>query len=306
MGRSRKVRHWFEYQAVRGALALAGSLPIGVARAIGASVGRLAFALGVRRDVSVDNITASLGVDRKEAATITRRSYENLGRSVMEFSAFRRWSREELLSQVIVDGKEHLERARSAGHGGMVVAGHFGCWELAGATIAALGYPTSFLVGEQSNLRVDEVMNDLRRAQGVGIITRTSALRKVLTALRGNEFVALLADQDARKGGVIVDFLGRPASVVRGPALFAIRAKSPVIPLFIHREGRRHRVIFEAPLWPDPSMGEDAAVEDLTRRHADALARRIREHPEEYFWPHRRWKTGLAQAVKSQQITVSS
>lgn len=303
---ARELRHAVEYAAVRGVLFVAGSFPLGLAHALGAAAGWLAFALGIRRDVSVDNIEKALGVSTHEATRIARRSYQNFGRGLMDFAAFRRWSRDELLAQVAVDGVEHLEAARAAGRGAVIVAGHFGSWEFGGVIIPALGFPTSVIVGEQSNTRVDDVMNDLRRAHNLGLITKTSALKKALTTLRQNEFVALLADQDARKGGVIVDFLGRPASTVRGPALFAIRARCPIIPLTVHREGKRHRAIFEAPLWADPAQEEESAVLELTRYYTDALSRRIREHPDEYFWPHRRWKSASAQAAQSQQPATAS
>lgn len=305
MKTTREIRHDIEYTAVRGALALAALLPLGVARAAGASAGGLAFALRVRRDVSVDNIVRALGVPRSEATRIARRAYQNLGRSMMEFAAFSRWTREEILRETDIEGAEHLSHAREGGRGAVIVAGHFGNWELGGTVIPALGYPNHFVVGEQSNARVDEIMNHVRRAQGSQLIPRSTALRKVMTALRANEFVALLADQDARKGGVIVDFLGRPASTVRGPALFAIRARCPIIPLSVHREGKRFGIIFDPPLWPDPSLGEDDAVRDLTRRHAEALAKRIREHPDEYFWPHRRWKSAAQQVAQPQPVSQS-
>ena len=298
----RQVRQSIEYAAVRGALALAGSLPIGMARAIGASVGGLAFALGIRRDVTVDNITRALGVTRADARRIGRRSYQNLGRCMMEFAAFRRWSPADIRDLVIFDGRENVEAALAAGRGGMCVGGHFGNWELGGAIVGASNLPMNFLVGEQTNARVDEVMNNLRRAQKIGIITRTSALKKVLTTLRKNEIVALLGDQDARKGGIFVDFLGRPASTVRGPALFAIRAGCPIIPFSIHREGNRHRATFGAPLWPDPSHDEETAVRELTTYFTDEIARRVREYPEEYFWPHRRWKTPPPQPGETQGV----
>ncbi|HET6349622.1 MAG TPA: lysophospholipid acyltransferase family protein, partial [Candidatus Krumholzibacteria bacterium] len=212
----------------------------------------------------------------------------------MEFAAFRRLSRDDIMRMLDVEGFEHVEAARRAGHGAMCVTGHFGTWELTGAWVAANGVPMSYLVGEQTNARVDDVMNNLRRTQGIGIITRTSALKKVLLALRANETVALLADQDARKGGVVVDFLGRPASTVRGPALFAIRARCPIIPLSVHREGTRLRLTFEAPMWPDPSLDEEESVLQLTRYYTDALSRCIRRYPDQYFWPHRRWKSTAA------------
>ena len=289
--RLRELRFAIEYAAVRGALWMAGALPIGVARAFGAATGSLAWVLGVRREVCLDNITKALGVSRSEASRIMRSSYQNFGRSLMEFAAFRRWSGPDLLKHVEFDGVENFEAALARGKGAVCVGGHIGNWELMAASIGRRGFPMNLLVGQQTNSRVDDVMNELRRSQEVGIITRTSALRKVLQALRANELVALLADQDARKGGVMVEFLGRPASTVRGPALFAVRSGSPIIPILIHRENGRHRVRAEAPIWADPSLDEDAAILELTRRHADALARHVRAHPDEYFWPHRRWKT---------------
>jgi Kdo2-lipid IVA lauroyltransferase/acyltransferase len=306
MKSSREVRHAIEYAAVRGALSVAGSLPSSVTHPIGASAGWLAYALGIRRDVSVDNIRRALHVPESEAKRIARRSYQNLGRGMMDFAAFGRWSRGELLAKVTVDGVENLAAAREAGRGAVIVAGHFGSWEFGGVIIPALGFPASVIVGEQTNARVDDVMNELRRVHNLGIITKTSALKKALTTLRNNEFVALLADQDARKGGVMVDFLGRPASTVRGPALFAIRARCPIIPLTVHREGNRHRAIFAAPLWADPAQDEEAAVLALTRYYTDELSRRIREYPDQYFWPHRRWKTGTAQVAKEQAVAVES
>jgi len=287
-------------------LFLAGSLPLGVARAFGAAAGSLAFALRIRRDVSVDNIIKALGIPQSEATSIARRSYRNLGRSFMEFAAFRRWSRADLLRQVDVEGRENLETARAAGRGAVIISGHLGCWEFGATVVPALGYPTALLVGEQTNARVDDVMNDLRRRHGGAIITRQSALKKVLLALRSNEFVVFLADQDARKGGVMVDFMGRPASTVRGPALFALRAGAPIIPFAVHREGKRHRIIFDPLIWPDPNLEEELSVLDLTRRHTAALSRRIREHPDEYFWPHRRWKTKAPQTPESQPVTPAS
>jgi KDO2-lipid IV(A) lauroyltransferase len=246
--------------------------------------------------VSIDNITQSLGVTAAQASAIARASYANLGRAMMEFAAFRHLDHAGLRALADFEGLEHLEPVRAAGKGAILAAGHFGHWELLGAGIRAHGHPVDFLVGQQTNTRIDEIINGLRGRQGVGIITRTSALRKVLEALGAGHLIALLVDQDARKGGVMVDFLGRPASTVRGPALFAIRRGCPVVPIFIFRENGRHRAIIEPALYGDPALDEEAAVLDLTRRYTDRLSHHVRRHPEDYFWPHRRWKTSGFQA----------
>jgi len=302
----RSIRHSLEYHAVRGALWLAGRLPIEAGQRIGAMMGCLGFdVVRARREVSIANIEASLGVSRRDATKIARASYANWGRCVMEFSAFAHLTKAEMLDLVAVEGLEHFDRVRAEGKGGVVISGHLGNWELIPATLSALGRPIHGLIGQQSNTRVDDVMNDLRRRQGIPLITKSVALRKVLQVLKAGEFVVMLADQDARKGGVFVEFLGRPASTVRGPALFAIRSRCPILPTSVARAGTRHRLIIEAPLYSATIENEDEQVRDLTQRYTDRLAAHIRQRPQEYFWPHRRWKTKPSQTAQQQPITRS-
>lgn len=287
----KRLRHVLEYGGVRVAFGLTRLLPLGAACRVGSAMGTLAFSVfRVRRAVAVANVRRALG-DTVDAPRIVRDSYRNLGRSMMEYTAFARLSPDDVRAMVRFEGLEHFERVLGEGRGAVVFAGHFGNWELLGAAASANGYPISFLVGEQSNHRVDDLMNDLRRKQGIRIISRNVALKKVLRALKNNTFVALLADQDARRAGVFVDFLGRPASTARGPAMFAIRQGCPVVPAFIRRDGGAHVGIIERPIYADPALEGEEAVTALTQRFTDVLADYIRRYPEEYFWAHRRWKT---------------
>ena len=288
----REIRQSLEYAAVRGALALAARLPIDAGQRVGAAVGRFAFdVVRMRRAVSIDNIVKALGVSEKEATRIARASYMNSGRCLLEFSAFARLSPAEILDLVAIEGQENLQRVLADGKGGIIAAAHLGNWELCGAALTAIGTPLSFLVGQQTNSRVDDVMNDLRRKQNIGIIKRNVALRGVMQALAANQIVAILPDQDARKNGIMIEFLGRPASTVKGPAIFAIRRSCAVLPVFITRQGTRHRMTIEPPLYAMEGADEDARVRDLTQRYTDRFTARVRQHPTEYFWGHRRWKT---------------
>lgn len=291
----KSVRHSIEHGAVRVAMALAGRLPVRVAHGVGAVLGTVAFdLLRLRRDVSMDNVMRALSLPERDATPIARRAYQNLGRSLMEFAAFPQLTRAEVRDRVTFEGLEHFDAVLRAGKGAVFVTGHHGNWEMLGAAMAANGLPIDFLVGEQRNARVDAVMNDLRSSHGIGIITRAMSLRKMMQALADNRVICMLADQDARRHGAMVEFLGRPASTVRGPAVFSIRRGSPIVTGFIHREGSRHRAIIQPPIYP-PDLPEDEAVRALTQAHADRLAAHIRRYPDEYFWPHRRWKTKSAQ-----------
>jgi KDO2-lipid IV(A) lauroyltransferase len=293
--RIKRVRHALEYAGVRLALRLASLLPLRAACAVGASIGWLAYVVfGVRRRVSTENVQRALGETPSSGtpSSIARRSYANLGRSLMEYSAFARLSHEEIRALAPIEGLEHFDHALEKGKGAILFTGHFGNWELMGASAVAHGYPINFLVGEQTNHRVDDLMNELRRKQGIGIISRHVALKKVLRALKDNQMVALLADQDARKAGVFVDFLGAPASTARGPAMFAIKQGCPIISGFIHRTpAGSHVGTLYPPLYADASLEGEDAVRDLTQRFTDQLADAIRGWPAEYFWAHRRWKT---------------
>ncbi len=302
----REIRHWLEYAAVRGALSLAGRIPIAAGGRIGALIGRAAFDLvRARRSVSLDNIVASLGVSRAQATHIARAAYRDHGRCLMEFCAFAHLTSAEILALATCEGWENMERVRAERKGGIIITAHQANWELVGAWIAASDIPLHYLVGQQTNARVDDVINDIRSREKIGIIRRSVALRKVLQALSAGEFVATMPDQDARKGGVMVDFLGRPASTVRGPALFAIRRGCPIVPCFMTRQGSRHLLTIEAPLYPAVAASEDDAVRDLTQRYTDRIAARIRMHPDEYFWPHRRWKTKAVQGENPQPVAES-
>lgn len=288
----REIRQSLEYAAVRGALALASSLPIEAGQRVGAAVGWLAFDVArLRRSVSIDNIVKALGVSEKDATRIARASYMNNGRCLIEFSAFARLSQAEVLNLVSMEGRENLERVLAEGRGGIIVAAHLGNWELCGAALAAIGTPISFLVGQQTNARVDDTMNELRRKQRIGIIKRQVALRGVMQALASNQIVAILPDQDARKNGVMIEFLGRPASTVKGPAVFAIRRGCAVLPVFIARTGKAHVMTIEPPLYALSEGDEEERIRELTQRYTDRIAARVRRYPHEYFWGHRRWKT---------------
>jgi KDO2-lipid IV(A) lauroyltransferase len=291
----REIRQSLEYTAVRGALALAARLPIDAGQRVGAAVGWLAFDVArLRRSVSVDNIVKALGVSEKEATRIARAAYMNSGRCLLEFSAFARLSPAEVLDLVAIEGRENLEGVLAQGKGGIIVAGHLGNWELCGAVLAAIGTPINFLVGQQTNARVDDTMNDLRRKQNIGIIKRSVALRGVMQALASNQIVAILPDQDARKNGVMIEFLGRPASTVRGPAVFAIRRGCAVLPMFIARTRKGHVMTIEPPLYSKSEGDEEERIRELTQRYTDRIAARVRRYPHEYFWGHRRWKTQSA------------
>lgn len=286
--------HRIEYGLARIAQAGICILPAGAARELGAGLGSLAYALGIRRDVSLGHLRRIFGEERseRELETIARESYRNFGRMVFEYGRFTRLTPDIIERTVSVSGAEHLDQALEGGAGALLIAGHFGNWELA-ATLATRGYPVTFLVGEQHNRLVDGLMNSLRQGLGVEIVPLTGSLLGVFRALRRNRIVAMLSDQDAGRSGVFVDFLGRSASTPYGPGRLAWKTGAPLLPGMAVRQGRaRHVLTIRPPVEPPPAgSSEEEAVRHYTQAYTSVFEEFVRRYPEQYFWMHRRWKT---------------
>jgi KDO2-lipid IV(A) lauroyltransferase len=295
VSKAKRFRWWLEYGLLYALFMVSRIMPRPVLFAWGRLLGRVAFhILRIRRGVALDNLRAAFGSEmtEREIHSLAARFYANLGLTLMEFFTLYDLSRQQILQKVTVEGIEHLEACRRQGRGALLLSGHLGNWELAGAAMSARGYPVSYLIKSQSNPYVDRMQNEIRRRAGVGVIRQGASVRQLVYALRRHEIVGILGDQDGGNQGLFIDFLGRPASVFRGPAYMAYRTGCPVIPGGIVREEKgKHRVILTPPIDIDPSWDEETAVAELSRAHTQRLADLIRKYPDQYFWVHRRWKT---------------
>ncbi len=294
----RRMRHRVEYLLTRGLGTLVQILPYQASICIGSFLGDLAFSLiGVRRKVTLENLKKAFGKEynEKEIKKIARESYRNIGRGFVEYAMFP-VLKKRLDKLVEFEGLENFEQALKKRRGAVVVAGHFGSWELMGAATSQKGYPIDFLVGEQHNILVDNLMNRYRQLMGIGIIKMGVATRGVIKALRNNRFVAMLSDQDAGKDGTIVNFFGYPASTPKGPAAFALKTSAPIIMAFIIRQNnKRQRIILTEPIYIQKSKNKDEDIKNLTQAYTSILEDFIRKYPDHWFWPHRRWKSTTKQ-----------
>ncbi len=290
---SRKVKHRMEFWIARVLGTVARTIPYPLALAIGSFLGWLAFdLLRIRRKVTLINLRNCLQPEAEGLTTIGRRAYANFGKSMVEYSLFPSLNKKKVLNMVEFEGTEHFDEALEKGKGAVVVAGHFGSWELMGAATCQKGYPIDFLVGEQHNLLVDKMMNDYRRSMGIGIIKMGAAAKGVIKALKSNRFVAMLSDQDAGSDGTVVEFFGRPASTPKGPAAFALKMDAPIIMGFIvRRNGEKQKIFLEKPIYGEKTSDKEEDIRRLTQAYTRVLEDYIRKHPDHWFWPHRRWKS---------------
>lgn len=298
------VRETGEYLAARAVVGAVGALPRGAALRLGGWLGAAAWLGADRRQIVSRQIAQAFpGRDADWVERTARGAYHHFGREMVEIARLQHAGTGELAERSRADDTldEWIGRMAS-GVGTLIVTGHLGNWEVAGAYLAARGVPLAAVVKRQSNRKFDAWLAGSRRRVGIEPVYSDEARREVPRLLRAGRSVALVADQDAHERGLLVTFLGRPASTFRGPARLALTTGAPFLFGATVRDDDVYRVSVEQ-VWPDGGEapdGEGGAFERAERRITEAwverLERQVRAHPEQYFWFHRRWKSGVRRA----------
>ena len=280
------------YLAMRMIVAAVGPLPRGAALAIGARLGRLARSpLGLRRAVADENLARAfpdLSPDERERIAV--RMFEHFGRMTVESLRVAATAGREVVP--LVDVGDALGVVRDLirrGKGLLVLAGHFGNWEVAAAYMAAHGMPVTAVWKPQANPYVARYLDGLRRRLGVRAIPMPEARLGVRTALQEGRLVALIADQAPLRGSTWVPFFGRPTKTFEGPGHFAAQTGAPVVLGGVLEDGERYRAFVEV-LDAAPSGGPGVLVPRIAALYRARLEARIRTAPEQYLWTHRLWK----------------
>ncbi len=254
---------------------------------LGATLGQIACFIGIRKAVVSENLKRAFpGIPKIALRVLRGRVYRHWGAVSASFGGLPRLSVQDVGRSVHLANPQALSEALAEGNGCIVVSGHLGNWELMGAIEALRGTPVSFVVTTQRNKQVERMIDRYRESNGIEIIKRREAVRGVLQALKRNRAVAILIDQDAHEDGAFVPFFGQLASTPRGPAIFHLRTRAPIVFARCTRlPGEKYRIQYQRV----KSSTSDA--DQLTAELTAILESAIRETPEQWLWMHRRWKT---------------
>ena len=288
-----RVSHQLQYFGALVLARMAQLLSPRMADAMGSGLGRLVHALlASRRRIAFDNLKQALGDERSddELSDITRDVFRNIGRTSVEIARFGVMKPRDITGIVVDSGLDIFRRVQAEGKGAVCVTGHFGNWELTGAWLTIKGFPVTFGVGTQHNVKFDRYLNNLRKEYNFNIVELRTSVRQVFKALKSNRILVLASDQHA-PSGVVIDFFGRPAATPKGPALFAIRAGCPIVPFLLRRERYdRHVPIIGEPIYPPETGSEEDKIKSLTAAYSRFFEDNIRKYPDLWLWTHRRWK----------------
>ncbi|MBI4876350.1 MAG: lysophospholipid acyltransferase family protein [Acidobacteria bacterium] len=214
--------------------------------------------------------------------------FRSIARVLVAFARLPRLRPENLGEWIRYQGLEHFEEAKRRGRGVLFATAHLGNWELSAFAHGLLTEPMHVVVRALDNPLLDALVERYRTLGGNRVIEKKDAARGILKALGRNEAVGILIDQNASpENGVFVDFFGVAACATTGLAKLAAHSGAAVIPGFaLWNEAERRYVLRFYP----PLEITGHAEADTARLQAQ-LEAAIREHPDQWLWIHRRWKT---------------
>lgn len=290
MRRRSRLRDWLEYAVAVAALNSLAFTPLPVSGLLARFYcGLLDAAMPRLRRVALRNLEMALPeLERHARVRMVDGVFRSIARLLVAFARFPRINRDNIAQWIRYEGYEHFEAAQRRGNGVLLATAHLGNWELSAFAHALLSAPMHIVVRPLDNPRMDALVARRRALSGNRLIEKKDFARSILGALRANEAVGILIDQNASlDNGVFVDFFGIPACAGAGFAKLAAHSGAAVIPgfaLWSHEE-RRYILRF----YPPVDMTGDAHTDTACLQKI--LETVIREHPDQWLWIHRRWKT---------------
>ena len=214
--------------------------------------------------------------------------FRSIARVLVTFARFPRMNKDNIGQYIRYEGYEHFESALERGKGVLFATAHLGNWELSAFAHALMSQPMHVVVRPLDNSRIDAMVEARRAASGNRIIGKKDFARSILRALKDNEAVGILVDQNSGlEDGVFVDFFGIPACAGASFAKIAAHSGAAVIPGFAlwSEQERKHILRFYPPI---AVTGDTACDTQALHSHLESV---IRQYPDQWLWIHRRWKT---------------
>ncbi|WP_107878587.1 lipid A biosynthesis lauroyl acyltransferase [Neisseria animaloris] len=267
-------------------------LPFRAVQKLADFIGWLAYyAVVPRRRVGTVNLQKCFPEwSEAQRQAVLKRHFQHMAKLMLEYGLYWYASADRLCSLVRYQDKHHLDNALAADEKVILLYPHFTAFEMAVYTLNQ-DVPLVSMYSNQKNETLDgQILKGRHRYNNVFLIGRTEGLRAIIKQLKKSSAPFLyLPDQDfGRADSIFVNFFGIPTATIVGLSRIAALTGAKVIPAIPTREADGTVTLQFYPAWENfPSESTEAD----TQRMNDFIEARVREHPEQYFWLHKRFKT---------------
>jgi len=238
--------------------------------------GMLLYASKRKRRTAFKNIKMAFpDKSHKEILSIIKKSFNNLGLSLIEILVFTR-----IADSVEIEGIE-----RVGFDGGIMITIHSGNWEI-NDFVFAKQRKFAIFVQTQKNSVLGRFLTELRTKQGVCICF---SAREIIRCLKDNYTIGVTVDHGAKEGDVAVDFFSHLVPTPRGAVYLAKKFNKKIYPCFAYRR----KAFSSLAVIGEPIDVFGRSEEELLIQINKIYQQYLTESPEQYFWLYKRFKRKL-------------
>ncbi|MFA5424743.1 MAG: lysophospholipid acyltransferase family protein [Phycisphaerae bacterium] len=286
---------WLQYIALRGLVAFLFLFSVERNLKTAAFLGRLLWKHYHRgRKRALDNLRASYP-DKSEKWYIEtgRRSFEQIAMLAVDVLYTPKLVRKDNWRQYsYFTTAEHAKWLMKEEKGILMVAAHYANFEIMGYMLGLFGFNIYSIARPLDNPYISRYLYGVREEAGQKIIDKKGATSMMDSLMKSGATVCFIADQDAGRKGIFVDFFGRKASTYKSIALIAMQYNVPIGVGYSRRVDNKFyfEIGVNRIIMPDEWKDKDDPLRWITQEYTSAIEKFVRDDPTQYWWLHRRWK----------------
>jgi KDO2-lipid IV(A) lauroyltransferase len=198
--------------------------------------------------------------------------------------------RDEIMSNLRVEGWENLERAEAMGKGVLFTTGHIGMYPILHAVLYHMGKPYTPVMYYPADTPLPRYVDTMaRQAYDLGADPENpvfwagqDTLNRIRVHLEKGKRACITFDVD---GSGLVTFFGRPAALATGLAHFSLQLGTPIVPfaLFRGEDLFHNRLVFYPPILPHPGRDKREEIPRIMQEVVEAGERMIRQAPGQWM-----------------------
>jgi Kdo2-lipid IVA lauroyltransferase/acyltransferase len=281
------MSHWLQDRAIRaliwGLLCLPYTVRVPLCGWVMAHL--IAPIAGYRKRVR-ENLSLILpDLPKAEVTRLTLAVPDNVGRTIIEIYSGPAFTRH--AGTPHGPGLAALDAAHAAGKPVILVTGHFGNYDASRAALIARGFRVGALYRPMKNSFFNAHYVAAISRIGKPLFPRGRAgLGDMVKHLKSGGMLGLVIDQHMNHGADLT-FFGVAAQTALSAAELALKYDALLVPTYAIRQpdGLTFDIVVEAPI---PTGTPTAMTQALN----DSLESLVRQHLDQWFWIHRRWKAG--------------
>ncbi len=286
---------WLLYIALRGLVAFLCLFSVERNLRTAAFLGRLLWKHYHRgRKRALDNLRAGYpGKDENWYIETGRRSFEHIAMLAIDVLYTPKLVRKENWRQYsFFTTAEHAKWLMKQGRGMLMVTGHYANFEIMGYMLGLFGFNVYSIARPLDNRFISRYLYGVRENAGQKIIDKKGAALMLDDLIKSGATICFIADQDAGRKGIFVDFFGRKASTYKSIALLAMQHNVPIGVGYSRRVDNKFyfEIGVNRIITPDEWKNKDDPLLWLTQEYTSAIEKFVRQDPTQYWWLHRRWK----------------